>query len=74
MSYKRISLRFKPAPSVVVSAYKASSVEYSLRAWAATQDYWDVYFALNENCRTALEKAGLSMAFDRLDVRILDNK
>ena len=44
------------------------------RAWAATQDYWDVYFALNENCRTALEKAGLSMAFDRLDVRILDNK
>ena len=64
----------EPAPSVVVSAYKASSVEYSLRAWAATQDYWDVYFALNENCRTALEKAGLSMAFDRLDVRILDNK
>ena len=64
----------EPAPSVVVSAYKASSVEYSLRAWAATQDYWDVYFALNENCRTALEKAGLSMAFDRLDVRIIEDK
>lgn len=63
-----------PAPSVVVSAYNASSVEYSLRAWAATQDYWDVYFALNESCRAALEKDGLSMAFDRLDVRIIDNK
>lgn len=64
----------EPAPSVVVSAYKASSVEYSLRAWAATPDYWDVYFALNENCRASLEKNGLSMAFERLDVRIIENK
>lgn len=63
-----------PAPSVVVSAYNASSVEYSLRVWATNADYWDVYFALNESCRAALEKNGLSMAFDRLDVRIIENK
>lgn len=49
-------------------------MEYSLRAWAATPDYWDVYFALNENCRASLEKNGLSMAFERLDVRIIENK
>lgn len=61
-----------PAPSVVVSAYQASSVQYTLRAWAATGDYWDVYYSLNESARRRLESAGLSMAFDRMDVRIVE--
>ncbi len=60
-----------PAPSVVVSAYQSSSVQYTLRAWVATSDYWDVYYALNESARRHLEHAGLSMAFDRMDVRIV---
>ena len=60
-----------PAPSVVVSAYQASSVQYTLRVWAATGDYWNVYYALNENSRRHLEAAGLSLAFDRMDVRIV---
>lgn len=60
-----------PEPSVVVSAYLASSVQYTLRAWALTGDYWDVYYALNESARRHLESAGLSMAFDRVDVRIV---
>lgn len=60
-----------PAPEVVVSAYLASSVQYTLRVWALTSDYWDVYYALNESARRSLEAAGLSMAFDRMDVRIM---
>ena len=64
----------EPAPEVVVSAYQASSVEYTLRVWTTNAEYWNVYFALNENCRTELEKNGLSMAFDRLDVRIIEDK
>ena len=61
-----------PAPVVVVSAYLASSVQYTLRAWASTGDYWDVYYALNESSRRHLEDAGLSLAFDRIDVRIVE--
>lgn len=60
-----------PAPEVVVSAYLSSSVQYTLRVWALTSDYWDVYYAINENARRCLEAAGLSLAFDRLDVRIM---
>lgn len=60
-----------PAPVVVVSAYLASSVQYTLRAWSMTGDYWDVYYALNENARRHLEAAGMSLAFDRMDVRIV---
>ena len=68
------SVLAEPAPVVVVSAYLASSVQYTLRCWAATSDYWDVYFALNESARRHLEAAGLSMAFERLDVRIVNEK
>ncbi len=62
----------EPEATVVVSAYLASSVQYTLRAWTATSDYWDVYYALNESARSHLEAAGLSLAFDRLDVRIVE--
>ena len=55
-----------------MSAYLASSVQYTLRAWASTGDYWDVYYALNESSRRHLEDAGLSLAFDRIDVRIVE--
>lgn len=61
----------EPEPAVVVSAYLSSSVQYTLRCWALTSDYWAVYYALNESARRHLEAAGLSLAFDRLDVRIV---
>ena len=61
----------EPEPAVVVSAYLSSSVQYTLRCWALTADYWAVYYALNESARRHLEAAGLSLGFDRLDVRIV---
>ena len=61
----------EPEPAVVVSAYLSSSVQYTLRCWALTADYWAVYYALNESARRHLEAAGLNLAFDRLDVRIV---
>ena len=64
----------EPAPAVVVNAYLASSVQYTLRCWTLTPDYWDVYYALNESARRHLEAAGLSLAFERLDVRIINGK
>ena len=39
---------FTPEPFVRVSAYKDSSIEYSIRVWCATADYWDLYYDLLE--------------------------
>lgn len=38
----------EPAPSAVILGYGDSSVEYSLRVWVKSEDYWDVYFAVNQ--------------------------
>ena len=34
-------------------------------------DYWDAYYAVNESAREYLAKAGLGMAYDRLDVKLI---
>ena len=59
------------APPVVLSEYKSSSIRYLLRFWVRNSDYWDAYYAVNESAREYLAKAGLGMAYDRLDVKLI---
>ncbi len=63
---------FTPAPFVRVSAYKESSVEYTVRVWCATGDYWDVYFDLMEQVRDAFLTAGVEMTYNHLNVHIME--
>ena len=56
------------------SSYGSSSIEYTVRTWCKTEDYWDVYFALNENLRTCFEKHGVEMCYDHLNVHLVSDK
>ena len=61
-----------PEPLIRVSAYGSSSVEYVLRCWCATSDYWEVYFDLLEQVKTAFDKAGVEMTYDHLNVHMVE--
>ena len=63
-----------PAPAVRLSAYGDSGIEYTVYCWASSEDYWEVYFALAENLRTAFGEAGVEIPYNHLDVHILENK
>lgn len=63
-----------PAPVVVILAYEDSAVRYSLRAWVKTEDYWDVFFALNERVNKALREKGITITYNHLNVHILGEK
>lgn len=63
---------FTPAPFVRVSAYKESSVEYTVRVWCATADYWEVYFDLLEQVREAFHAVGVEMTYNHLNVHIIE--
>lgn len=52
-----------PAPTVNVSELADSSVNFAVRPWANTADYWDVYFGTLENCKLALDKAGIEIPY-----------
>ncbi len=49
-----------PAPIVYVTGGTNEAIQFSARAWCKNEDYWDVYFALNQNITEALGEAGVS--------------
>ena len=53
----------EPAPSVNVSELADSSVNFAVRPWATTADYWDVYFGTLEKCKIALDEAGIEIPY-----------
>lgn len=52
-----------PAPQVVVSDLADSSVNLTLRFWAETANYWEVYWQIKAQLKDALEGAGLNIPF-----------
>ena len=63
-----------PAPTVYLTAYKDSSIEYSVYCWATPADYWDVYLALGEHLRDAFLACGVEMTYDHLNVHIVEKQ
>lgn len=61
-----------PAPAVYLSEYRSSSIEYLVRLWTASDDYWDVYYAMMEGVREAFGRHGVEMTYDHLNVHIVE--
>ncbi len=59
-----------PAPRAVVVRYGESSIEYSLRVWVKTDDYWDVHFDLHERAKTIFDQQGIVMTYPHLNVHL----
>lgn len=65
---------FTPEPFVRVSGYLDSSVEYTVRVWCATEDYWDLYSDLLEQVKTAFDRVGVEMTYNHLNVHLIEDK
>jgi small conductance mechanosensitive channel len=61
-----------PEPFVRVSKYGDSSIEYTLRVWCATGDYWTVYFDLLEQVKAAFDRDGIEMTYPHLNVHMVE--
>ena len=57
-----------PAPFARLSAHKDSALEYTVRAWCNTDDYWTVYFDLFRDVKNAFDKNGISIPYPQVDV------
>jgi small conductance mechanosensitive channel len=51
----------KPAPEVFVKNLSASSVDFAVRPWAKNANYGSVFSDTLENCKAALDEAGISI-------------
>ena len=61
-----------PAPEVRLSDYQNSSIQYMVRAWANTGDYWEMYYAILEGVRDAFARRGIEMTYDHLNVHLVE--
>lgn len=60
----------EPAPMAVITGYDTSAINYSLRVWTKTEDYWDVTFIINQNIMTIFTAQDIPMAYPHMNVHI----
>ncbi|MBO4455494.1 MAG: mechanosensitive ion channel [Bacteroidales bacterium] len=53
---------------VAVKELSANSVDFVMRAWVRRDDYWPVYFSINDTIYKELPKAGFHFPFPQLDI------
>jgi small conductance mechanosensitive channel len=59
-----------PAPFIAVSALADSSVNFVVRAWVNSSDYWGVFFDMNEKVYKTFNKEGINIPFPQMDVHM----
>ncbi len=52
-----------PDPTVNVSELADSSINFAVRPWCKTEDYWTVFFDVTENTKEALDAAGIEIPY-----------
>ncbi|GAB6264142.1 small-conductance mechanosensitive channel MscS [Photobacterium sp. CCB-ST2H9] len=59
-----------PAPTIGVVALADSSVNFVVRPWVKTSEYWAVYFDLLQAIKEGLDKEGIEIPFPQMDVHL----
>lgn len=60
-----------PAPFIGLNELGESSVNLVVRVWANTPDYWEVYFYMMEEVKTAFDTNGISIPFPQRELHIV---
>ena len=59
-----------PAPRARVKSHGASSIDITTAAWCKNEDYWTVFFDMNEQVKKAFDENGISIPFPQMDVHL----
>ena len=59
--------------TIGILALADSSVNFAVRPWTGTPDYWNAFFSLQEEIKVALDNAGISIPFPQVDFNVKNN-
>jgi len=59
-----------PEPVVKLHTLGESSVDFVVRPWAKTDDYWDVYWDVTREVKMRFDAEGISIPFPQRDVHV----
>lgn len=60
-----------PEPKIVVKEQAASSINLSCIIWCSSNDYWDVFYYMQEAAKVSFDKNGIPIPYGQLDVHIV---
>ncbi len=63
-----------PEHLIAVGELADNSVNFYVRVWVNSADYWNVYFDANETVKTRLDEAGIGIPYPQRDVHLYEHK
>ncbi|RMG35983.1 MAG: mechanosensitive ion channel family protein [Gammaproteobacteria bacterium] len=63
-----------PAPMVAVGELADSSVNFVVRAWVKSGDYWGVFFDTTEAVKLRFDQEGIELPYPQRDVHLYEEK
>ena len=57
-----------PAPFVALKSLNENDITFVVRAWVRADDYWDVFFAMQERFYTELPPQGFTFAYPHIEI------
>jgi small conductance mechanosensitive channel len=59
-----------PQPMIRLHSLGESSVDFIVRPWATTDDYWDVYWDITREVKMRFDAEGISIPFPQRDIHV----
>ena len=56
--------------NILVRSLGANSVDFAVRFWVPTENYWDAFFFMQEEVKKAFDREQVSIPFPQMDVRV----
>ncbi|HIF9404658.1 mechanosensitive ion channel family protein [Photobacterium damselae] len=64
------SILRSPEPTIKLHTLNSSSVDFIVRPWVKTEDYWDVYWDITREVKMRFDREGISIPFPQQDVHL----
>ncbi len=63
----------KPEPIIRLGEHAGSSLNFHVKIWVKTTDYWSVFYDLQEQVKIAFDEADINIPFPQLDVHFAES-
>ncbi len=64
----------EPAPTIAVLELADSSVNFAVRPWVRSADYWAVHFDLTETIKKRFDQEGITIPYPQRDVHVYQHE
>ncbi len=59
-----------PSFKIIISKLNSSSIDFTIRAWVNSSDYWNLFFDMQKKVKEEFDKHNISIPFPQQDVHI----